>query len=113
MRQLEDALGLGRERHFAERQRLREAGQGPLDFRLDGLEPEPEPLQHRGRDALAVADQAEQDVLGADEIVAEPSRLFPCQDDDPSRPLGESFEHWVPSPLSIRRRSPLVLFASA
>ena len=60
----------------------------------------PEPLQDRGGDALAVADQAEQDVLGSDEIVAETARFFARQDDDPSRPFGEPFKHWCPPPLS-------------
>ena len=81
--ELEDTLGLGGERHLTEGQRLGESGQGPLDLRLDRLELEPEPLEHRGRDALAVPDQPEQDVLGSDEVVAETARLFPGQDDDP------------------------------
>jgi hypothetical protein len=55
--------------------------------------PQPETLQDRGRDALTVADEPEQDVLGPDEIVTEPPRLFPGQDDDPTRPLRESLEH--------------------
>ena len=97
MRQLEHALGLGGERHFPERQRLGEAGQRPLHFRLDRLEPEPEPLEDRGGDPLAVADEPEEDVLGADEVVAEAARLFPCQDDDPPRPFGEPFKHLVTS----------------
>jgi hypothetical protein len=33
--------------------------------------------------------------------VAKPSRLFPCEDDDPSRPFGEPFKHWSPPPLSV------------
>ena len=78
MDELEDPLGLRRERHFAEGQRLGEAGQRPLDLRLDRLEPQPEPLEDRGRDALAVADEPEEDVLGPDEIVAEAPRLFPA-----------------------------------
>ena len=97
--ELEHALGLRRERNFAERERLGEAGERPLDLGLHRLEAKPEPLEHGGRDAFAVTDQAEQDVLGADEIVAETPRLLPRQDDDPSRPFGESFKHWRPSPL--------------
>ena len=81
--ELEDPLGLRGERHLAEGQRLGEPGQGPLDLRLDGLELEPEPLEDRGGDALAVPDQPEQDVLGPDEVVAEAARLFSRQDDDP------------------------------
>jgi hypothetical protein len=94
--QLEDPLGLRGERHLPEGQGLREPGQRPLDFALHGLEPEPEALEHGGGDPLSVPDEPEQDVLGADEIVTEPPGLFPGQDDDAPRPLGESLEH-VPS----------------
>src|SRR5205085_3567319 len=99
-RQLEDALGLRREWHLAERQRLGKARQGPLDFRLHGLEPEPEALQDRSGDTFAVADQAEENVLGSDEIVAEPPGLFTCEDDDASRSFSESLKHEWPPPLS-------------
>ena len=92
-RQLEHALGLRGERHLAEGQGLGEPGQRPLDFGLDGLQPEAEPLEHRSRDALAVTDQSEEDVLGPDEVMTEPPGLFPGQDDDPTRPLRESLEH--------------------
>ena len=97
-------LACGRERHLAERERLREPGQRPLDLALDGLEAEPEALEDRGRDALPVADQPEQDVLGPHEVVAEPARLLAGQDDDPSRTLGESFEHC--GLLQTRRPAP-------
>ena len=93
MRQLEDPLGLRRERHLTEGQRLGEAGQRPLHLGLDRLEPQPQPLQDGGRDAFAVPDEPEEDVLGPDEIVTEPPCLFPRQDDDPPRPLRESLEH--------------------
>ena len=92
-RELEDALGLRGERDLAERQRLGEPGERPLDLRLDRLQAEPEPLEHRRRDALAVPDEPEEDVLGADEVVPEPARLLTCQDDDPPRSLGEPFKH--------------------
>ena len=99
-RQLQHALRLRGERDLTERQRLREAGQGPLDLRLHRFEPQPETLQHRGGDALAVTDEPEQDVLGTDEVVAETSRLLTRQDDDPSRPFGESFKHCAfPTPF--------------
>src|SRR2546425_365709 len=98
-RELENSLGLRRERHFPERERLGEPGEGALDFRLYGLEPEPETLEHRGSDSFAVADQAEKNVLGADKIVTEAARFFSCQDDDPSRPFRESFKHWLSPPL--------------
>ena len=71
--------------HLAEGQGLREAGQRALDLGLDRLEPETQALQDGGRDPLAVPDEAEEDVLGAHEIVAEAARLFPRQNDDPPR----------------------------
>src|SRR4029450_174517 len=66
--ELENALGLGRERHLTERQRLRESGERPLDFGLHRLEPEPEALQDRRRDAFTVTDQAEEDIDGPTEM---------------------------------------------
>ena len=69
--ELENPLGLRRERHFPECERLGESRERALDLRLHGLEAKPETLQNRGRDSLAVADQPEKDVLRADEIVAE------------------------------------------
>jgi hypothetical protein len=68
---LEHTLGLRRERHFPERERLGESCERALDFRLHGLEPKPEALENGGRDSLAVPDQPEKDVLRPDEIVAE------------------------------------------
>ena len=54
---------------------------------LDDLLPDPvqvraQPDQHLGGDALALADQAEQDVLGADVVVAELQRLAQRQLED-------------------------------
>ncbi len=76
-RELENPLGLRRERHFPERERLGEPGEGPLDLRFHGLEPKPKSLENCSRDAFAVTDQAEEDVFSTDEIVAEPPRLLP------------------------------------
>ena len=98
-RELEDALGLRGEGHLAERERLGEAGERALDLGFDVLQPEPETLQDRGCDPLTVADEPEQHVLGSDEVVAEAARFFASQDDDPSRPLGEPFEHFRPYPF--------------
>ena len=73
---LENTLGLGCERYLTERERLGKACQRPFDLRLDGLQAEPEALQYGRRDPFAVTDEAEQDVLSPDEVVAEPSRLL-------------------------------------
>jgi hypothetical protein len=99
-RQLENPLGLGRERHLAERQRLGEPRQRPLNLSLDRLQPQSQALQHGSRNTLPVTDQAEEDMLRTNEIVAETPRLFTCQDDYSPRPFREPFKHRLaPSPL--------------
>ena len=50
-----------------------------LDFHPDGLQVEPHFLEHVDGDALAKFDQAEQQVLGADEIVIEAVSFFARQ----------------------------------
>jgi len=41
-------------------------------------------------------------VLGANEVVPEAARFLASQDDDPSRPLGEPFEHFSRTPFAGR-----------
>ncbi len=50
-------------------------------------------LQHLGGHALALADQPEEDVLGADVVVVEKARLLLGEHDDPAGPVSESLEH--------------------
>jgi hypothetical protein len=72
----------------------------PVGRRLSLADPLPRRVQRdahglerpRG-DALALVDQAEQDVLGADVVVVEHPRLFLGVDDHPSGPVRESLEH--------------------
>ena len=64
-----------------------------FDLLAHGLERDAERLERLGGDALALVDQSEQDVLGADEAVVEQARLFLRQHQHPSCPVGESFEH--------------------
>ena len=59
----------------------------------------PEGLERLGRDALTLVDQAQEDVLGADETVVEQPRLLLGQHQDSSSSVCESFEH---STASIR-----------
>ena len=54
---------------------------------------DPERGQGRRRDAVALVDQPEEEVLGADVVVVEQARLFLGQDDHPPGPVGEAFEH--------------------
>ena len=51
----------------------------------DLVQVDAEALEHAGRDALALADEAQQQVLGADVVVAEAARLVDRQLDDPLR----------------------------
>ena len=64
-----------------------------LDLLADGLQRDAERLERLGGDALALVDQAEQDVLGADVVVVEHPGLFLGQDDNPPRAVGEPLEH--------------------
>ena len=97
-RELEDLLRPRGERRRAGRGR---AGQADrlLDLLAHGLERDAERLERLGRDALALVDQAQEDVLGADEAVVEQARLFLGQHQDSTSPVCESFEH---STASIR-----------
>ena len=69
-----------------------------FDLLADRLERDAERLEGLGGNALALVDQPEQDVLGADEAVVEQARLFLRKHEHPSCPVGEAFEH---GPASI------------
>ena len=64
----------------------RALGQDPDDLVADLVEVHAERLEHAGGDALALADEAEQQVLGADVVVAEAARLVDRELDDPLGP---------------------------
>ena len=55
------------------------------DLVADLVEVDPQALQHAGGDALALAYQAEQQMLGADVVVPQPSRLVDGELDDALR----------------------------
>ena len=97
-RELEDLLGAGRERDVT-RRRLAAVTDDLLDLGADGLERDAERLERLGGDALALVDQAEQDVLGADVVVVEQARFFLRQDDHSAGSIGEAFEHGWDPPL--------------
>ena len=67
-----------------------------LDLGAHGLQRDVEALQRLGGDALALVDQAEQDVLGADVVVGEHAGLFLGQHDHPAGSVCEPLEHGVP-----------------
>ena len=77
-----------------------------LDLGADGLERDAERLERLGGDALALVDQPEQDVLGADVVVVEQARFFLRQDDDSAGSVGEALEHGMDPPLVVGRIGP-------
>ena len=90
--QLEHLLGAGRERDVPAGGLLALADD-LLDLRAHGLQGDVEALQSLGRDALALVDQAEQDVLGSDVVVGEHAGLFLGQHDHPTGSVSEPLEH--------------------
>ena len=100
-----DRSGRRRPRRRARRGRLaaRGARQQPDHLPADPAGVSAQLDEYLGGDALALADQAEQDVLGADVVLAEHPGLFLSQDRNPPRPVGEPLEHLVaPSPSGRR-----------
>ena len=92
-------MARGREGDVARRRRAALADD-LLDLAADGLERDAERLERLGGDALALVDQPEQDVLGADVVVVEEARFLLRQDDDPAGPVGEAFEQVSLPPLA-------------
>ena len=91
-RQLEHLLGARGEGDVAAG-RLLALADDLLDLRAHGLERDVEALQSLGGDALALVDQAEQDVLGPDVVVGEHAGLFLGQHDHPPGSVSEPLEH--------------------
>ena len=102
-RQLEHLLGARRERDLAGGDLL--AGADDADhLGADALDRDVERLEHPGGEALLLAQQPEQDVLGADVVVLERAGLFLRQDDHLPGPLCESLEQLF-SPCSFVPRA--------
>ena len=101
-RQLQHLLGPRRERDVPAR-RLLALADDLLDLLPDALQGDPEGLQGLGGHTLALVDEAEQDVLGADVVVVEHPGLFLGQDDNPPRSVGEPLEHAHSSPTAPDR----------
>ena len=97
-RELEHLLGPRREGRRAAR---RGAGHADrlFDLLADGLEGDPQGLEGLRGNALALVDQPEENVLGADEAVIEQARFLLRQHQHPPCPVGETFEH--PDRLSL------------
>ena len=97
-RQLQHLLGARRERDLAGGDLLTGADD-PDDLRPDALDGDIQRLEHPSREALLLAEQPQQDVLGADVVVLEGPRLFLSQDDHLAGSLCKSLEHGLPEIL--------------
>ena len=71
------------------------------DLAADGFEVDAETFERASGDAFTLVDQPEKDVLGADVVVVEETRLFLGEDDDPPGPVCESLEHVSIHPSNI------------
>ena len=94
--QLQHLLGARGERDVAGRLLLTLADD-VLHLLAHGIQRDVEGLQRLRGDTLALVDEAEQDVLGADVVVVEHLRLFLGEDDHPAGPVGKALEHLADS----------------
>src|SRR5262249_6896237 len=100
-RQLQHLLGTRRERDLTARHLValthdaRDLGTHLFDGDVEGLE-------HPRREALFLAQQAEQDVLGADVVVLQRSGFVLCKNDDLPSTFCEPLEH-CSLPFRLRR----------
>ena len=106
-RQLQDLLGTRGERDVTG------GGCLPLaddlfDLLADGLQRDVQGFECLRSDALALVDQAEEDVLGADVVVVEHPRFFLRENHDAPGAIRESLEHLTRPP----GRGPLPLLAA-
>ncbi len=91
-RQLQHLLGARRERDLAGRD-LVALADDPRDLRANLLDGDVERLEDARGETLLLAEQAEQDVLGADVVVLEGAGLVLGENDDLAGPLREALEH--------------------
>ena len=101
-RQLDHALRAGREADLPD-DRPVAATDDELDSRADLRQLDIHVLEHARGDALTLADEAEEQVLGADVVVVEALRLILREGKDLARPIGELVEsvHWSTLSCSI------------
>ncbi|MOA07966.1 hypothetical protein D3C78_1276980 [compost metagenome] len=93
--QLEDALGARSERDL-DGHEARAATDDLLDLDAGILQADAKALQGLGRHAGPFANQSQQNLLGANEVVAKPPRLFLGQHDDLDGFLSKSLKHVAP-----------------
>src|SRR6202035_3499741 len=87
--QLEHTLGVWCERDLPLGHPIA-AVDDPLDLRANALRRDVEVLEHPRREALVFTQQAEQEMLAADVVMAERSRFFLGENDDLPGSLGEA-----------------------
>ena len=105
-RQLENLLGARGERDLA-RRHLFALADDARDVGAHVFHRDVEGVEHARGEPLLLAQQAEQDVLGADVVVLEGTRLVLRKDDDLTCTLCKSLEHvWPPAPCFAGLRRP-------
>ena len=90
--ELEDLLGAWREGNVAAGRRAA-LTDDLLDLIAHRFEADTERLQGLGGDALALVNEAEQDVLCTDVVVVEQARFFLRQHDHSPSPVGKALKH--------------------
>ncbi len=89
----EHFLGAGGEGDIAEGEGVAARGEVALHFHAHLVDVNARLAQDRHRDAVLLAEGAQQNVLRTEVIVLEPFRLFPGVDDDLPSPFRELLEH--------------------
>jgi hypothetical protein len=106
--QVDHPLGARRELHV-----LAEAAVTPgnlsLDVGADAAQGHPEPVQDAGGDAVALAHQAQQQVLRADVVLTQAGGFFLREEHHAPRPLGETLPHSVLT-LPLYQTAPKSIF---
>jgi hypothetical protein len=70
----------------------------PLPYRIRG---DPQRLQYLDREALAYADQSQQEMLGTNVVMVQPPSLLLGLDHNEPRPFGKSLEHLALPPFAF------------
>jgi hypothetical protein len=91
-REFDDALGARRENHLL-LNGLAAASDDRFDFLTHLRQIDAERFEHFRREALALGNNSEQNVLRTDVVVSKPLRLFLRQHDAAARALGKRFPH--------------------
>jgi hypothetical protein len=101
--QLEHLLGAWRERNLT-RGDLLTGADDAHDLRAHTLDGDVQALEDASGQTLLLTEQAEQDVLGADVVVLERSRLLLRENDHLPGPFCESLEHacFLPARTSLK-----------